>query len=76
MEDKLIQLMKDALEDESVTMESTMENLEAWDSLGHLSVLSALDDRTDGKISDIREFNDVETVVEIITLLEKNNLSI
>ena len=76
MEDKLIQLMKDALEDDSVTIESTMESLETWDSLGHLSVLSALDDRTDGKISDIREFNEVETVAEIITLLEKNNLSI
>ena len=73
---KIIELISSALEDKSISIESTNENVTAWDSLGHLSILSALDEATDGKVSEIRDFNDVSSVIEIVRLFEKHNLDL
>lgn len=59
---------------EEVNIDSNTDNLPGWDSLGHLSILSALDEAVGGKISDISEFNDVKSVIEIVKLCEENDL--
>ena len=75
MEERIIQIMADALMGEDVTAESNTDNLTGWDSLGHLSILSALDDASGGKVSEINEFNDVASVKEIISLCEAHGLN-
>ena len=73
---KIIDLISSSLDDTSISIDSTNENVTAWDSLGHLSILSALDEATDGKVSEIRDFNDVSSVIEIVRLFEKHNLDL
>ena len=73
---KIIELISSALEDTSISIESTNENVTAWDSLGHLSILSALDGATNGKVSEIRDFNDVSSVIQIVRLFKEHNLDL
>ena len=73
---KIVDLISSALDDSSISIESTNENVTAWDSLGHLSILSALDGATDGKVSEIRDFNDVSSVIQIVRLFEEFNLDL
>ena len=35
---------------EQVTMQSSQSDLENWDSLGHLTILQALDEKTNGRL--------------------------
>ena len=75
MQARIISLMTDALMGEDVNAESTVDNLTGWDSLGHLSILSALDEASGGKINAISEFNDVKSVREIVHLCKVHNLN-
>ena len=74
MQEKIISILSEALMGEDVSVDSNTTNLAAWDSLGHLSILSALDNATGGKISEISEFNDVTSVSEILELCEKHRM--
>lgn len=69
MQETIISIISNALM-EDVNLESTVENLAGWDSLGHLSILTALDEASSGRISEIKEFNNVKSVSEIIHLCE------
>ena len=42
--------------------------------LGHLSILTALDEATDGKVEKIVELSESYSVKEIKQLLKKNNI--
>jgi acyl carrier protein len=75
MEDKIIEIIKKALECDQITAESSTSNVSEWDSLGHLSVLSALDEATNGRVSEIRDFNDVQSVQDIVRVFEKHQVS-
>ena len=75
MQEKVIKAISEALMGEIVSIDSTVDSLTAWDSLGHLSILSALDEVFNGKITEIQEFSDVKSVKEIIELCEKYNLT-
>lgn len=75
MQEKIIKVISDALMGEIVNIESTVDSLTSWDSLGHLSILSALDEVFNGKITEIQEFSDVKSVKEIVELCEKYNLT-
>ena len=70
----LLSLIKNALEVEHVDLSSSMDTIEEWDSLGHLSILSAIDERLDGKASDISDLASATSVEKIINILEKNSL--
>tara|TARA_B100001741_G_C16541225_1_gene594410 strand:+ start:1537 stop:1785 length:249 start_codon:yes stop_codon:yes gene_type:complete len=71
----LISLIKEAIDaDDEITLDSSMENVPEWDSLGHLSVLTALDDSTEGKASSISALGDASSVSEIISILDSENL--
>jgi len=73
--DNLILLIKEAIDaDDEITLDSSMENVPEWDSLGHLSVLTALDDYTEGKASSISALGDASSVSEIISILGSENL--
>jgi acyl carrier protein len=76
--DKIIELVVNALEMKKgyLTLESISEDIEEWDSLGHLSILIALDKKFDGQIGKIKEMAAVDSVAQIIALLEKHSLEL
>ncbi len=73
--DDLFLLIKDALDaDDDIDMDSSSENIPEWDSLGHLSVLTALDDATNGKASSLSDLSDATSVSKIVDILESQEL--
>lgn len=69
-------LIHDALNTPShpITIDSTMEDFEEWDSLGHLGILAALDTAYEGRIGTIKEMGTARSVREILTLLTAHHL--
>lgn len=71
----LIELIKDALDPEDpITDDSSMDTIPEWDSLGHLSILTSLDQVTDGKASEISELGESSSVDMIFNILKNENL--
>jgi acyl carrier protein len=70
----LFKIISEALEVDSVDENSSMDNLDEWDSLGHLSILSAIDQELDGKASKLSALAGATSVSSIIIILEENNL--
>ena len=58
----------------SLTIESSSENTEDWDSLGHIIILDALDDATSGVSADITELTQATSVSEIVEILTDRGL--
>jgi acyl carrier protein len=58
-----------------ITQHSGMNNLEQWDSLAHLSILSELDNLSKGKAGKIKGLSNSTTVKEILKLLKSNKLN-
>ena len=73
---ELIKKIEEALELEagSVSLESSSENIEDWDSLGHITILSMLDDATDGASADIVDLTQATSLVEIAKIMTDNGL--
>ena len=62
------------LKDRNVlTSDNSIDNTEEWDSLGHLSILSALDNFYHGKIAQIREMAKADSVAKILQILRKHS---
>lgn len=73
--ENLFKSIKSALMlDDEVTLKTNVDNTEEWDSLGHLSILSALDKNLKGKSSNIKELGEVKSVKEIADILKSHNL--
>ena len=73
--DDLCALVKDALDtDDAVDMNSSAENLAEWDSLGHLSVLTALDEATGGKAASFTDLGEANSIAAIVGILESQNI--
>jgi len=72
----LVKLINSALEVESINEYSKLGDIPEWDSLGQLAILSALDERLEGRISHIRDFVSAKSVHELMNLLNANNLSL
>jgi acyl carrier protein len=53
---------------------SSSANVDNWDSLGHLSILVALDKKFNGKISSIPSFSTADSIEKIVIELKKNKL--
>ncbi len=71
----LIKLIKKSLMLKGkVDEKSSQKNLEQWDSLGHLSIITALDKSTKGKTSKIKALADADSVKKIIDILAKNKI--
>jgi len=73
---EIIDLITNALdlEPNSLTIDSSSEDIEEWDSLGHITILSALDDMTSGKSADLADLTQASSVKEIIDILKENSL--
>jgi hypothetical protein len=54
---------------ENLSEDSTTQNSENWDSLGHLSILTTLSKVTDGKSDLISEISNAQSIQEILLLL-------
>lgn len=57
----------------SVTIEDSMDTVPAWDSLGLLSILSALEERFGHGITALEELSSVRSVKEIVDLLKQKS---
>lgn len=57
-----------------ITFASQMGSIEAWDSLGHLGILAALDRKFDGKIAGIQEIAPADSVSKILDVLRAHAL--
>jgi len=69
---ELLNLIAKALElpSDSIDDKSSGDNIEAWDSLGHLSILVLLDKHVEGKaskISDLAIATSVKKISKILT---------
>lgn len=73
---ELLEKIEEALELEegSVSMESSSETIEDWDSLGHITILGLLDDATNGSSAEIVDLTQATSVAEIVKLLSENGL--
>jgi acyl carrier protein len=58
----------------AVSMESSSENIEDWDSLGHITILGMLDDATNGASADIVDLTQATSMTEIVQIMTDNGL--
>ncbi|MFH1386136.1 MAG: hypothetical protein ABIH50_00505 [bacterium] len=63
-----------SLKGKKLTLDSMVGGLEEWDSLGHLAILSSLDELFDGKIAAIKEMATANSVKGIMHILKDNSL--
>ena len=63
------------IKSEKITLNSGMNNIEQWDSLAHLSILTEIDKLTKGKASKIKGLSNSTTVKEILKLLKSKRLA-
>jgi hypothetical protein len=71
--DELIELVSKALGVE-VTPGSNSENTEEWDSLGHLSILQALDEKTGGASGSVSNLGSANSYSELENTLREAKL--
>ena len=74
--DEVILTIESALELEkgSLSMDTSANDIEQWDSLGHLSILSSLDILFDGLVSPIESISQAKSVSDILNILIENKL--
>jgi len=74
--ENIVEIIENALELSNgvLSIDSVAENIEQWDSLGHLSILVSLDKAYDGQVGKIKEMATAESVIEIVALLRENSL--
>ena len=54
----------------SIDENSSTENVEEWDSLGHLEMLMALDEASGGATADIVDLTQASSVAQMIEILK------
>jgi len=68
--EKVLRTISAAFENKRpISADDTMDTVEEWDSLGHLSVLTELDKAFGGKVAGIDGMSQARSVREIISLL-------
>lgn len=72
----VLEIIRKALnpKQQKITLDSTSDNVEEWDSLGHLGILVALDKVFDKKVGRISEMASAGSVKKILQLLKDNSL--
>ena len=75
-EAKVIEIVIDALQIDShlISIDSSSENTEEWDSLAHLTILVELDRYLEGRASKINALAAATSVQLILDILAKNDL--
>ena len=74
-EEKVFNLIKKSLKTKSkIDKNSSSKNIEEWDSLGFLSILTALDKETKGKTSKLNSLANADTVSKMLAILKKEKI--
>jgi len=74
-EKDLFKLIKTCLKtSKKIDLKSASKNIEEWDSLGQLSILTTLDKRFKNKASKLTKLATAETVKDIASILKKAKL--
>ena len=75
--DEVLQIIADALDinPEMLSSADKADEIEEWDSVGHLTILVALDKACGGKVSSISAFAEADSITKILDILVKNNLA-
>lgn len=68
MKEKVIKIMKDVLEMDEVSMNTSQDNCENWNSLRHLNLVSELEDEfgVEFEPEEIAEMHSVNSIIEIV----------
>ena len=68
MKEKVIEIMKEVLETEDLSLNTSQENCENWNSLRQLNLVSELEDEFDVEFEpeEIAEMKSVEMVLKIL----------
>ena len=74
IEEEIIGIIAKSLEVGEININSSVENTEEWDSLGHLSILVSLDKRFNGEVAGIKKMANIDSVKSILNVLKNNNL--
>lgn len=69
-------MIADALEVplETVDDDASSRTLEAWDSVGHINILVALDTATGGRLAGIPEMQDAYSLAQIASAMRQHGL--
>ena len=62
------------IEIDKVNIDTSSDDLPDWDSLGHLTFLSALDEETNGRTTEISDLTNATSLKEVQEILNKNNI--
>tara|TARA_B100001059_G_C17395512_1_gene361165 strand:+ start:200 stop:436 length:237 start_codon:yes stop_codon:yes gene_type:complete len=74
-EKDLFKLIKTCLKtSKKIDLKSASRNIEEWDSLGQLSILTTLDKRFKNKATKLTKLATAETVKDIVSILKKAKL--
>ena len=74
-EKDLIQLVKKSLKTkQKIDINSNSNNVEEWDSVGQLVLLSNLDKKLKGATSNISQIATANSVKKILSILKRNKL--
>jgi acyl carrier protein len=73
--EKLQEIMANALEipASAITQETTMDEIEEWDSLGHVHIMVALEQAFD-LYMDVDDFAEIDSVPAILQYLKSENI--
>ena len=71
--DLLKNLIKKSLNIKKVDNKTSSQNTPAWDSLGHLTIISLLDKNTKGKTSKLN-LSDADSFEKLFKILKKNKI--
>ena len=75
MKEKFLHLMTEVLEtDESLSLDTVLEDLECWDSLAELALTSMVDDEY-GIIIGYKDLKKMRTIKDIMDFIIKNSKS-
>ena len=68
MKEKVIEIVKDVLETEDISLNTSQENCENWNSLRQLNLVNELEDEFDveSEPEEIAEMKSVERVLKIL----------
>lgn len=73
-EEIVLESLRIALADLSLHINSKADEVENWDSLGQLSILTTLANLTGGKSDLIPNLDEIKSIKEIVELLRSSNL--
>ena len=74
-EKELFKLIKTSLKtSKKIDLKSSSRNIEEWDSLGQLAILTTLDKKFKNKASKLTKLATAETIKDIVLILKKAKL--